>query len=177
MEAILENYGIKLVRLTADKIDMVRNWRNDPKISQYMEYQEIITPEMQEKWFNSINNDNNLYYIVEYKSEEIGLINIKDIDYINKTGEGGVFIYNDRYLNTDISYKSHICLFDYYFFILNLDEIRSHVRGFNQRARRLTLYLGFKEVNETDFILKKEDYLNNRNRIRLVNKYKKLNQL
>ena len=177
MEPILENYGVKLVRLSAEKIELVRNWRNDIKISQFMEYQKFITPEMQKEWFDSINNDNNLYYIIVYKEEEIGLINIKDINYENKSGEGGVFIFNDRYLNTDISYKSHICLFDYYFLKLNLDIIKSHVRGFNQRARRLTLYMGFKPINETEYILTKDDYLNNSNRIRLVNKYNKKNQL
>ena len=46
-----EKYGVKLERLTADKIELVRNWRNDPKISQYMEFRDHITAEMQKKWF------------------------------------------------------------------------------------------------------------------------------
>ena len=42
-----------------------------------MEFHEEITPHMQENWFNRINNDNNLYYIIQYEGNDIGLINIK----------------------------------------------------------------------------------------------------
>ncbi len=41
---ILENYGVRLKRLTHDKIELLRQWRNDPKIQQYMFYREYITP-------------------------------------------------------------------------------------------------------------------------------------
>jgi hypothetical protein len=116
---VLKGYGVTLKRLTHDKIELVRNWRNDPKIQQTMFFQDYITPEMQEKWFSRINNENNYYFIVAYNDEEIGLINIKDIDYEKKTGETGVFIYEDRYLGTDISYRAHLVMFDYVFNVLN----------------------------------------------------------
>ena len=86
----LEKYGIILKRLTYDKIELVRNWRNDPKISQYMEFRDYITLEMQEKWFQKINNDNNFFFIIEYEGKEIGIANIKDIEYKEKTGEAGI---------------------------------------------------------------------------------------
>ena len=44
MRKSFEKYGITLKRLTVDKIELVRNWRNDPKISQYMEFRDYITP-------------------------------------------------------------------------------------------------------------------------------------
>ena len=46
-----KRYDIILERLTLDKIELVRNWRNDPKISQYMDFKEYISPEMQLNWF------------------------------------------------------------------------------------------------------------------------------
>ena len=91
----LTGYGVTLRRLTHDKIEKLRQWRNDPKIQQYMNYREYITSEMQERWFQTINNDNNLYFIIEYEGKEVGIINIKDIDYENKRGERGIFIYDD----------------------------------------------------------------------------------
>ena len=84
---ILEGYGVKLYRLTEEKIELLRRWRNDPKIQQYMGYREHITSEMQKAWFERINNDNNYYFIIEYEGKEIGCINIKDIDYVKKTCE------------------------------------------------------------------------------------------
>lgn len=171
---ILENYDVRLIRLTEDKIEMVRNWRNDPKISQYMEYRETITPEMQAKWFESINNNDNLYYIIEFKGEEIGLINIKDIDNINKTGESGVFIYSDKYLNTDISYRAHLILFDYYFIDLCYCELHAHILESNKRASRFVEFLGYKKVDATTFTLQGDDYLTNKNRLRFIKKYEML---
>ena len=174
--SVLENYDVKLSRLSEDKIEQVRNWRNDFKVSQFMEFQKYITPEMQKIWYDSINNDLNLYYIISYKNHDVGLINVKDIDYDKNSGEGGVFIYDERYLNSDISYRAHMCLFDYVFFELGLTEIHSHIRSFNKRAIRLTVYMGFRQVSETNYSLSKDDFINNTNRLRLVNKYNKKNK-
>jgi hypothetical protein len=45
-----------------------------------MNYQEIITPEMQEIWFDSTDQDINFFYIVELKNKKIGMVNLKNID-------------------------------------------------------------------------------------------------
>lgn len=165
---VLEGYGVTLKRLTLDKIELVRNWRNDPKIQQTMFFQDYITPEMQEKWFSRINNDNNYYFIVEYNDDEIGLINIKDIDYEKKIGETGVFIYEDRYLGTDISYRAHILMFDYIFNTLKLHYLYAHIRPENKKAIRFVDFLGYKLKNNTEYILLKEDYFENKNRKRFI---------
>lgn len=175
---VITNYGVTLRRLTQDKIELVRRWRNDPKISQYMEYREEITPDMQEKWFHKINNDKNLYYIIYYGGEDIGLINVKDIQ--DRSGEGGIFIWNDRYLNSDISYRAHLALFDYLFINKIIDSITSHVLKDNPRAQRFTKYLGFRLSENQEVIynqlytLNRNDYLNNLNRIRYVKRFNKL---
>lgn len=175
MKKVLEDYDVKLVRLTEDKIEKVRLWRNTPQIAQYMEFREEITPEMQSKWFDSINNDNNLYYIIDFKGEEIGLINIKDIDNSTKSGESGVFIYSDKYLNSDISYRAHLCLFDYYFLDLCYNELHAHILESNRRASRLSEYLGYKQLDPTSFSLLRENYLMNKNRLRFIKKYRIIN--
>ena len=123
MTSIIENYGVKLIPLCEDSLEMVRIWRNDLKISQYMEYRDYITPEMQKKWFSNLNKDTNFYYIINYNNEDIGLINIKDYDSIKKDGEAGIFIYEDKYLNTDIAYRAHLALFDCFFDKINLNKI------------------------------------------------------
>ena len=84
-------------RLTREDIELVRNWRNSELISQYMEYKEYITPEMQLKWFRSIDNFFNLYFIIEYKGQKIGVINGKDIDWEERSMETGVFIGEKKY--------------------------------------------------------------------------------
>lgn len=139
----ISGYGVTLTRLTEDKIEKVRNWRNDPKISQYMEYQDYITPEMQSNWFQKIDNDNNYYFIIEYQEKEAGLINIRDIDYSKGEGEGGIFIYDDSLLNSTISFQSVLCLFDFAFEKLKLKKIIAHIMSDNKRAIQYNLMLGF----------------------------------
>lgn len=177
---VLDNYDVRLIRLTEEKIEMVRNWRNDPKISQYMLYQDYITPEMQRKWFEEVNNDRNFYYIIEYKGKEVGLINVKDIDYEQKVGEGGIFIYDEHLQNTDLAYRCHILLFDYIFSEVALNGIISEIQPTNQRAIRFATFLGCEITKENPeclfFLLTKENYLKNKNRERFLkrwNYYKK----
>ena len=81
----LTGYGVTLRRLSHDRIEMVRNWRNDPKISQYMLTQDYISPEMQEKWFQKVSqSETEFYFIVEYQNKPIGLICIRGINYEKK---------------------------------------------------------------------------------------------
>ncbi len=165
-----EKYDVKLKRLTADKIELVRNWRNDPKISQYMEFRDYITSEMQVKWFAKIDNDNNFYFIIDYNGSEIGLTNVKDVDYAKKTGEGGIFIYDDSFLNSDIPFRVIFALNDFCFDKLHLERMIAHIMSDNQRAIDFNRVLGYKkdesspESGKMVYILTKEDYLKQRNR-------------
>ena len=172
---VLENYDVRLSRLTVGKIEMVRIWRNDPKISQYMLFQDYITPQMQKKWFEKVNNDNNLYYIIEYKGREVGLINVKDIDREKGIGEGGIFIYDENLQNTDLAYRCHILLFDYVFGDCGLNGVLSEIQPTNQRAVRFATFLGSEITGETPeclyFLLSRENYFNNKNRERFLKRW------
>jgi RimJ/RimL family protein N-acetyltransferase len=147
-----QRYDIILERLRIDKIEFVRNWRNDPKISQYMDFKEYISPEIQLIWFNKIDNDYNYYFIAVYNNENIGLVNIKDIDYINKCGEPGIFIYEDKYLNTGISFRIALCNTDFAFECLQLEYLSCYIKADNKRTIRFNEafgYLIYKDQNDT----------------------------
>ena len=150
----------------------------DEQRKQQEELNTLITPEMQKKWFDKLNNGkDNFYFILQYKGEDIGLINVKDIDYEKKTGESGIFIYQDKFLNTDISYRAHLVMFDYFFDNLALESLYSHVLQTNKRAQRFTLFLGGfladnqESVDNQLYIISKDAYKNNKNRIRFVERY------
>ena len=139
-----------------------------------MEYRDYITPEMQDAWFKRIDNDRNYYYIISYKGEDIGLINIKDYDPSIRAGESGSFIYEDKYLNTDIAYRAHLALFDFCFDTLCMDSIHAHILNANKRAIRFVKYLGYYNVGEGQYLLIKSDYLNNPNRLRFLNRLNRI---
>lgn len=140
----LTNYGITLQRLTEDKIELVRTWRNDPKIQQFMEFRDYITPEMQISWFKRINNEHNYYFIVVWNNKEIGLANIKDIDYIEGSAETGLFLYDDLYWNSDVAVRAVLCMNDFMWDNLSLKKSVIHVMKNNIRAIQFNKYLGYR---------------------------------
>lgn len=149
---LIEKYGVRLKLLTHDKIELVRRWRNDPKISQFMEYRDEITPEMQEAWFQRINNDNNYYHIIEIDGKEIGLIDIRDIDYERGEGEPGIFVWDDDYLNSPEIFNASFAHLDFAFEELGLKRLVIHVLKDNPRAIRYNKAIGYKiSPNQDDF--------------------------
>ena len=161
----ISKYGVTLRRLTEDKIEMIRNWRNDPKIVQYMEYREYITTEMQKKWFDRINNANNYYFLIIVNNKEIGLINVRDIDFNLMEGEAGIFIYDDEFYNSTISFQSAFALYDFCFETLKLKRITAHILNDNKRAIKYNKLIGYVKFKDQDdkinqlYTLKSEDYL------------------
>jgi len=164
-------YDITLQRLTEDKIEMVRQWRNDPKISKYMEYRDTITPEMQKAWFLRIDNPQNYYFIIVFEGKEIGLADVKDIDAVGKTGEGGLFIYNDGYQNSEVPFRAVLALNDFCFSSLGLKTMIAHIMRDNPRAIEFNRALGYVQdtaeasLTKLKYILSKEDYFKHRDQI------------
>lgn len=164
----LVNYGIILRRLTKDKIELVRQWRNDPKIQQYMEYREYITPEMQVAWFRRINNENNYYFIVIWDEKEIGLANLKDIDYENGICEPGLFIFDEQYWDSDVAIRAALCMNDFMWNTLNLKKAIIHVMSDNVRAINFNKFLGYKlldvqeNIKNQSYVLIREESISNK---------------
>ena len=143
MSFTIERYGIVLRRLTAADIELVRRWRNDATVNQYMEYREYITAEMQKKWFHSINNDNNLFYVIEYKGEKIGLISTFAIDWNKRQAECGIFVWAKKYWQSVVPVYAVLAMLDINFLVLDFDK-------FNVESEKpITAYIIFAENKKT----------------------------
>ena len=129
-----------------------------------MEFRDEITPQMQENWFRKIENDNNFYYIIWIDNKEIGLINIRDINYETGEGEPGIFIWDDDYINTPVSIQAVLALTDFGFDELNLKKMVIHVLSDNKRAIKFNLVFGYtlspnqEQVYNKEYILYPEAY-------------------
>lgn len=139
----IQSYEVLLKRLTQEDIELVRNWRNDPKISSFMSYRDHITQEMQQKWFDSINNGNNYYFVIHYNNKKVGLADLKKINKTENSAELGIFIYEDDYLNSMIPYKVMFSLTDFAFYELNLSYLEAYILKSNKRAIRFNMSYGF----------------------------------
>lgn len=140
----IHNYGITLKRVTQEDIELLRQWRNAESVNRYMEYREYITPEMQQKWFESINNYNNFYYLIIYKDDKIGVINEKNIDRQGDgTSESGLFIANEKYLKSHIPLLASLTLIEINFYILGGKESYIHTLRDNKAAIEYNKTLGY----------------------------------
>lgn len=122
---IVEAHGIKLKRLTAGELELVRNYRNSEPIRNTMEYREIITADMQQKWFRSIDNEHNNYMLIYVDEKPIGLISGTQIDWENGiTGNGGIFIWSQEFMETVYPSRAAVLMTDIGFYLGMKKELR-----------------------------------------------------
>lgn len=126
-----------------EDIELVRRHRNSDPIRNTMEYREEITPAMQEKWFHSINNLQNNYFVIVHKGEKIGLISGAGIDWQKKeTANGGIFIWDPSSLKTSIPLRASLLLTDLSF-ILGLERTYIKVLKDNDTAISYNTGMGY----------------------------------
>ena len=161
---IIRKYGLMLKRIGSEQIEMIRQWRNDPKIRRHMFFQAPITPEMQQDWYTSINNYQNYYFIIYNNSDACGLIHVSSIDFDNKNAFAGLFIYNDMYLGTDIPVRASLSILDVFFGFTNINSVYAKVRDSNIVAHLYNTSLGFKRIKKIElgqgyeYCLTRDDY-------------------
>ena|ERR1700722_10995356 len=164
---ILRKYGITITRLKEKDIELVRQMRNSPEIQRNMYYREYITPEMQAAWFQSVNNKENGYFIIEYNGSKIGLIHGKNNDFEKRISEGGIFIWDKGYISTIVPALASIILDDYTFLIKNYKATYAKVLLENKsiiQYNKLMGYVPCQPLNDDRdvqwMILTRENYFN-----------------
>jgi UDP-4-amino-4,6-dideoxy-N-acetyl-beta-L-altrosamine N-acetyltransferase len=160
----ITRYGITLERLQPEHSEMVRNWRNDPKIQQFMFYKGEITAAMQREWFASIDNEQNFFFVILYKAEPVGLINISSIDWENKTAYTGLFIYDEKHWGSDVPVMASLAMLDVFFMLFDIQSVYAKVKGNNMVAHNYNSSLGFSRTKKIEhglgyeYMLQKEIY-------------------
>jgi UDP-4-amino-4,6-dideoxy-N-acetyl-beta-L-altrosamine N-acetyltransferase len=159
---IIKN-GITLKKINENDLELIRNWRNSDFVKQFMIYKENITPEMQKKWYESVNNEFNYYFIILSQDSAVGLANLKDIDYKSNTAEWGVFLNSAKYLNGIIGIQSTISLLEFAFNELELQVVRSSILLANESAIKFNKQLGVNVIDGGNGLVKGELTKNNFN--------------
>ncbi len=161
---ILHKYGVTLYRLTKNDIELVRKKRNSAFVRKYMLYRGNITAEMQRKWFDSINNDNNVFFIIKHGKKKIGLTNSSNINWKKKSAEGGIFLWDQDYINTPIPLIASLLSFELFFSLLKIKYCCIKVLKDNERAIKFNEMFGFKRISDKpeadhyDYRLSSADY-------------------
>jgi len=157
-------FGIKLEWLKGDQIETVRQWRNAQEIRSFMEFQDYITPEMQQKWFQSLDRLRDFYFVIRLHNEPVGLIHASSIDWSQRTGYSGLFIWQKEILGSHVPVLASLCMVDFFFLFCTLEKLYAKVKADNPVAIRYNAQLGFKPAEETDhksflrYLLETKDY-------------------
>lgn len=161
---IVERYGIKLIRLKQEHIELLRLWRNAEKINRYMEYRQQITTEMQQRWFDSLDPLTDFYFMIEYHGDLVGMIHTGKVNWDTLTGDAGLFVYKDELLSTHLPVLASLTMVDLFFGLFRLETITAKVMSGNEVAVRYNRNLGFElmpgepPADFQHYHLKKERY-------------------
>lgn len=149
---------ILLKRISKKDNELLRTWRNSEFISNKMFFQKKISKEMQTEWFESLSSENDFYFLIQYQQENIGLINLKNIDWKQKEGEAGLYIAIEKYRNSPLAIYASMAFLTYFFEEKGLDNIFAKVRKDNLSTIQYNKDLGFIALEKELFSLTRENY-------------------
>lgn len=139
----ISNYGVELLSITESDLELVRNWRNQADVSDFMFFQEGISPEMQQKWFDSLD-ESSIYLMIQQEGVKIGVINLKEINWRTRVGEAGIFIGDSNYRNSAVAMQAVFAMMDAFFFEFNFTKLKAMVREDNDDGIDFNIQLGYR---------------------------------
>ena len=160
---IIKCADIILQTIESNDIEMLRNWRNDSQVRQYLLSNELISPEDQQKWFRSLDPKTSIYFLLKIEDKPAGLVYANHIDTAKRSFEGSIFIGEKQYFETHYPIKAILLLSFYFFEKLNFQKSYSTVNKKNKAALDMDKRFGYRLLSDTgDFIKSsctREDYL------------------
>ena len=164
----LKGFGLTLNLVDETTAEQVRLWRNDAEISQFMDFKEHISEEMQQIWLKNVQSSNDLFYVISKDEKLIGTIHLSQIDPIKKTAEAGIFIGEKNFSGTGITLGASLLLLDFAFNSLELQSVFAKINVANKAAEQYNQLLGFGlsksiDVSFNSWVIKKETFLNRKN--------------
>lgn len=169
----IRKYDLVLERLKEKDIELVRNKRNQPEINSTMIFRQHIDRDMQQKWFRSINNIYNNYFLIHHRNNPIGLINGKDINFEERSSEGGMFIWDKQYWGGIYPALASMIMSDFNFIVNEFETNYIRILHSNPKAKAHNQLLGYKPSTNFPandqyqiFELTKKDYLITGNKLR-----------
>ena len=136
-------YGITLTCLRKEDLEFVREKRNAKEAQSSSESPIEITADMQQEWFESINNIENFYYLIEYKGAKIGMLNNKKLDWAARTSESSLFLWDEALSDTIVPALAALCLIEIGFYYLNWNACYIRIHSNNSKAIKNAGNLGY----------------------------------
>lgn len=141
---IINKYGLTLKRVTEDDIETIRLGRNSDLVRKRMLAQELISTDQQKEWFQRINSSRHcLYFTIQHNGRKIGVAHSKDIDWEKQEDEGGIFVWDERYIGSGIPTIASIIMMQLCFSIVGLQRTYARILPGNTDIQKYNLALGY----------------------------------
>ena len=134
-----------------DDLEIVLQWRNSDHIRMYATTQDFISLETHTKWFENIKKKEDMYFIVMFDSQAVGLVWANN--FTTNSCETGLYIYEKELQNSLLAYKISLTINDYLFNIKDLANINCEILHSNHRSSRFTLSLGYIQTAKSDLLI------------------------
>ena len=163
----ISQFGLNFRRVEAgNDEEKLRVFRNLHHVKIEMFYQEVISKESHSKWFRTLDRARNYYFIYSLGAEDIGIVNLKNIEFETRIGEYGILVANQTFLGSHVNIAAVLFIYEYAFATLGLERLKAHILPSNEKAIRMNVSLGFKlaDTNESLYHLSKDDYVQTKRR-------------
>lgn len=164
---------VNIRQITIDDTKNIVKWRNTPFVLNNFIDQRKITEESHINYYNNrILTGEVKQFIIMSDERDVGTVFLRDIDYVNKRAEYGIFIGEEKYLGKGIALNASKQILNFAFNELNLEIVFLRVLKRNTKAIKSYHNIGFIELKNKDFIeinesieevifmeIKKENYL------------------
>ena len=121
-----------------EELEMIMNWRMMPEITKYMYTDPKLTLEGQKKWFATLQTrDDMLAFMIEVDGVPSGILNITDIDRVNKRCSWGYYMADKEKRSLPLAMALEWNLYDYVFDILKMHKLWGEIFSFNKGVLRI----------------------------------------
>jgi len=130
--------------LTYEDKETIRLWRNLPQIRRYMLTDHVISPEEHAAWFDRVfDNPRYRHWIIRCDEEDVGLLNLYDIDARNRRCYWGVYVAGANVRGKNVGMFAEYFVLQYVFEELQFDKVCCETLDFNRVVLRMHEAFGF----------------------------------
>lgn len=135
---------MRLRDLCPEDKQQLLTWRNMPEVARYMFTDRIITQKEHDRWFSGIANDSTrCYWVITYDSEDVGLINLYNIDTANRRCYWAFYLASPGMRGKGIGSLAWYWTLQKVFEERLLNRLCSEVLAFNTAVTRMHERFGF----------------------------------
>ena len=116
-------------------LEQIMQWRMRADITRYMNTDPKLTRGGQQRWLQTVKADPTVcHWMIEYNGIGIGVINLMDIDQVNRRCSWGYYVAEKQYRSLKLAMTIEWNLYDYVFDVRKLNKLMNEVLAFNKEV-------------------------------------------